>query len=285
MTKKILISESEKKRIKELYTLSEAKIMGMDTDAFLNQLKSMFDPSKPQSSKDDSSSEKKSDLTDKSTEDKSSSTEKSDDKEGVNASGSDDFMTITKKVIDNFEGGYWNHWQCKSHPYTSMFNRSGETMFGLDRKAGNIENISSDGKEFFKIIDDEKKKLGMSEFCKKWKWGYRGGELEGKLKDLAAKIMKGQYEKNMSAFVNDEETKKRIESNKGLILHMSYATWNGPGFFKKFARKLKDAVKKGKSNKELVQIAKDDRTASIGGAWAKGTQKVNNMIDKESGLA
>jgi hypothetical protein len=278
MTKKILISETEKKRIKELYTLDENKIMGMDTDAFLNKLKSMFDPSKPQSSKDDSSSEKKSDSTDK-------STEKSDDKEGVNTSGSDDFMTITKKVIDNFEGGYWNYWECKNHPHSAMFNNSGETMFGLDRKAGNIENISSDGKEFFRIIDSEKKKLGMSEFCKKWKWGYKGGDLENKLKDLAAKIMKSLYEKNMNSFVKNPETKKKIESNKGLILHMSYATWNGPGFFKKFAKKLDDGVSQGKSIKELVQIAKDSRTASLGGAWAKGTQKVNNMIDKESGLA
>ena len=193
---------------------------------------------------------------------------------------SSDWDGITKDVIDNFEGGYWNYWECKNHPYHSMYKNSGETLFGLDRKAGDIENLSPDGKEFFRIIDEEKKRLGMSEFCNKWTYNYRGGELEEKLKDLASKVMYGQYEKNMSNYVKDPETKKRIESNPGLLLHMSYATWNGPGFFKKFAEKLDTAVKQGASDEELIDIAKNSRTNSLGGAWAKATAKVNNLIDK-----
>lgn len=192
---------------------------------------------------------------------------------------------ITKKVIDNFEGGYWNYWQCKNHPWNSIFRKSGETMFGLDRKAGKIEDISSDGKEFFRIIDDEKNKLGMSTFCNKWKYDFRGGELEDRLKNLASKIMYGQYEKNMSNFVRDPETRKRIEGNDGLLLHMSYATWNGPGFFRKFADKLEKGVKAGKSDQELIDIAKNSRTGSFTGGWAKANTKVNALIDKTAGLA
>ena len=194
---------------------------------------------------------------------------------------------VTKKVIDEFEGGYWNYWQCKNHPYAAMYSKSGETLFGLDRKAGNIENLSPDGKEFFKIIDDEKKELGMSNFCKKWTYNYRGGELEEKLKDLASKIMFNEYQKNMSNYVKDPETKKRIENNEGLLLHMSYATWNGPGNFNKFAKKIDTAVKEGKSDDELLDIAKNNRTNTFGGAWAKATTKVNSLIDKasSSGLA
>jgi hypothetical protein len=273
MYKKILISESEKNKIKKLYSLDESSsILGLNIDDFLNQLKSSFGS--------DSSSSKKE-------EDKKEEDKKEENKIIKNATGSveSNWMDVTKKVINNFEGGYWNHWQCKSHPYTAMFDKSGETMFGLDRKAGAIETVKPEGVEFFRLIDAEKKRLGMSEFCKKWKWGYTGGELEDKLKDLAAKIMFKSYERNMSAFVKDSETKKRIEGNKGLLLHMSYACWNGPGFFKKFAQKLETAVKEGKSDKELLKIAKDSRTQSIGGAWAKGTVKVNNLIDKESGLA
>ena len=191
---------------------------------------------------------------------------------------------VTKQVIDNFEGGYWNYWECKNHPWHTMYKKSGETMFGLDRKAGNIENLSSEGREFFRIIDDEKKKLGMANFCSKWGYNYRGGELEQKLKDLASKIMFDQYEKNMSRYVKDQETKKRIESNPGLLLHMSYATWNGPGFFKKFAQKIESAVKQGKSDEELIDIAKESRVSSLGGYWAKATTKVNNLIDRTSGL-
>jgi hypothetical protein len=207
----------------------------------------------------------------------------------VKSSGSVEskWNNVTKKVIDEFEGGYWNYWQCKNHPYAAMYRNSGETLFGLDRKAGNIENLSAEGKEFFKIIDDEKKKLGMSNFCKKWTYNYRGGELEERLKALASKIMFSEYAKNMSNYVKDPETKKRIENNEGLLLHMSYATWNGPGNFNKFAKKIDTAVKEGKSDDELIEIAKNSRTSTFGGDWAKATAKVNSLIDKasSSGLA
>ena len=218
-------------------------------------------------------------LGDKSSDSTSST---SDGKSSSNTSGSvaSKWDNVTKKVIDNFEGGYWNYWECKNHPWHSMYSKSGETMFGLDRKAGDIENLGPDGKEFFRIIDEEKKKLGMSDFCSKWTYNYRGGELEERLKDLASKIMYNQYEKNMSNYVKDPETKKRIEGNEGLLLHMSYATWNGPGHFQKFAKKLEDAVKEGKSDEELLDIAKDGRTSTFTGAWAKATTRVNSLIDK-----
>lgn len=203
----------------------------------------------------------------------------------VSGSVEDRWMDVTKKIIDKFEGGYWNYWECKSHPYSDMFKNSGETMFGLDRKAGAIETIKPEGVEFFKIIDDDKKKLGMGEFCKKWKWNYRGGDKEEALKTLAAKIMFKQYTNNMANFVKDPETKRRIENNKGLLLHMSYACWNGPGFFKGFAQKLQDGVKSGMSDRELIKLAKESRSARLGGYWAKGSMAVNAEIDKESGLA
>ena len=214
------------------------------------------------------------------TDGKSSSTTTTSSSSSSSGSVESKWMDVTKKVIDNFEGGYWNYWECKNHPWHSMYKKSGETLFGLDRKAGNIENLAPEGREFFRLIDEEKKKMGMSEFCSKWTYNYRGGNLEEKLKDLAAKTMFGQYEKNMSNYVKDPETKKRIEGNEGLLLHMSYATWNGPGYFKKFAEQLERAVKEGKSDEELLDIAKDGRTSSFTGHWAKATNKVNNLIDK-----
>ena len=204
-----------------------------------------------------------------------------------NTSGSVEsrWMDVTKKVIDNFEGGYWNYWECKNHPWHSMYKKSGETMFGLDRKAGEIEKLGPDGKEFFRIIDDEKKKLGMSNFCSKWIYNYSGGELEERLKSLASKIMYNEYLKNMSNYIKDPETKKRIEGNSGLLLHMAYATWNGPGHFQKFAKKLETAVKEGKSDEELLDIAKNNRTNTFTGDWAKATTRVNSLIDKTSGMS
>jgi hypothetical protein len=64
----------------------------------------------------------------------------------------------------------------------------------------------------------------------------------------------------MRNYVKDSETKKRILGNKGLLLHMSYASWNGPGFFQKFAKSLEKGVKDGMSNNELINLAIEDRS-------------------------
>jgi hypothetical protein len=184
--------------------------------------------------------------------------------------GSSNFDKITKTVINKFEGGYWNPF-CPSHPKGSM-GKSTETMFGLDRYNGNIES-SSEGKQFFKIIDDLKIAAGaqssgegknmkwsnMDKFCQKWKWNSRGGDKEDTLKNLAVAIMKRSFDRNMSSFVKDPKVKQKIESIPGLTLHMSYASWNGPGFFKKFAGQLDNGVKQGLSDKQLIDLAIQSR--------------------------
>jgi len=183
--------------------------------------------------------------------------------------GGSNFETMTRTVIDKFEGGYWNPF-CK-HPSSGM-GKSTETMFGLDRYNGNIES-TPEGKEFFQIIDGEKYGAGakssgvgpntswsnMNNFCNEWKWLYRGGDKEETLKNLAVKIMKRSFDRNMSNFVKDAKTKEKIESIPGLTLHMSYASWNGPGFFKKFAQSLENGVKNGLSDGQLIELAIQDR--------------------------
>jgi hypothetical protein len=170
---------------------------------------------------------------------------------------------------------------------------STETMFGLDRYAGNIES-SDEGKKFFKIIDDEKYALGakssgsgrnmkwtnMDAFCQKWKWNSRGGDKEEVLKDLAVQIMKRAFDRNMSSFVKDPLVKEKIMKNKGLLVHMSYATWNGPGFFKKFAKNLEDAVKSGKSDRELLDVAISSRA----GTRLLNKGKVETAIKNPDGM-
>jgi hypothetical protein len=191
----------------------------------------------------------------------------------ISSGGGGNFMDITKKVIQNFEGGYWNPF-CPSHPKGGM-GRSTETLFGLDRYNGNIES-TSEGKEFFRIIDDEKRAMGatssgsgsgmrwsnMDRFCKKWKWNSRGGDKEQKLKELAASIMKKRFDSHMSSFVRDPKTRQKIMNNDGLLIHMSYATWNGSGFFKKFADKLQQGVKQGMTDKQLIDLAVQSRAST-----------------------
>ena len=51
------------------------------------------------------------------------------------------------------------------------------------------------------------------------------------------------------------------------------------------AKKLETAVKEGKSDEELLDIAKNDRTNTFTGDWAKATTRVNSLIDKTSGMS
>jgi hypothetical protein len=274
MSKKIIISENEKNRIKSLYNLNEQEFNPLDV-VLKTAMKKLEDlrsgKISPDSEEGDTESEDK-------TEDKSNS---------YKSSGNGDFYDITKKVIENFEGGYWNP-ECAGYPgskhprKTGMYSRSGETMFGLDREAGKIEDISSDGKKFFQLIDDQKEEMGMDNFCKKWTWNYRGGEIKSQLLDLAVKTMKSLFDKNSKNYLS-EKARNIVNNSNPLLLHFSYATWNGPGFFKDFAKSINKAVDEGKSEKDLVKIAKADRDRRLGGgAWAKANEKVKSLIDKEA---
>ena len=236
MSKRLIITESEKNDIKSLYNINEQS--GSFIEKLLNL--SMKDDLDSSTNTDNSNSVEDSYLNDK-------------------TSGSVDskWMRVTKKVIDKFEGGYWNP-KC-GHSSGGM-GKSTETMFGLDRFNGNIES-TPEGKEFFRLIDKQKKDLGMSQFCKKWKWNYKGGELENDLKELAAKIMKYRYDKDSNRF--SPELKKRVENNDRLLMHFSYASWNGSGHFQKFAKSLNDGVKNGESDKELIKRAIADRKSAL----------------------
>ena len=77
--------------------------------------------------------------------------------------------------------------------------------------------------------------------------------------DLATSIMEKRFNSYMSNFVKDPKTKEKIMKSKNLLTHMSYATWNGSGFFKKFADRLDKGIKRGAKDKELVDIAIQSR--------------------------
>jgi hypothetical protein len=234
MSKRIIITEEEKNEIKSLYNINEqgaGDILKSLADTIVNMIKT------GKFGDDDNDENEDSYLNDTN-------------------SGSVDskWSKVTKKVINEFEGGYWNP---KCGHQTAGMGKSTETMFGLDRYNGDIEK-TPEGKEFFRLIDNEKNNKGMEQFCKKWKWNYKGGELEDTLKNLASKIMKHQYDNNSKNYFSPE-LKERVESNDRLLMHFAYATWNGPGFFKKFAKSLEDGIKSGKSDSELVKQAISDR--------------------------
>jgi hypothetical protein len=175
------------------------------------------------------------------------------------------FDEMTKLVINKIEGGYYNpEWH-----YKRAMGRSGETMFGIDRKHGGNLNTSPAGVEFWSIIDKNKTK-------DVWKHGYRGGELENQLRDLVVKIMKPHYTSLSEKYLTDG-ARQIVNSDNPLLFHFIYASWNGPGFFKKFAEKINKAVKDGvTSREELRDLAIDSRKES---AVARSANKIEGIMD------
>ena len=247
MAKRFIITEDEKNNIKKLYNINEQGAFDVALKAANDYVqKQLNKPGGPTFDKPSTSST-------------SSTSQTNDSNLNSTSTGSVDskWDKITKKVIDEFEGGYWNP---KCGHTTKGMGKSTETLFGLDRYNGNIES-TPEGKEFFRIIDNEKTKLGMQQFCNTWKWNYRGGNLEDTLKTLASKIMKRQYDSNSKNYFSPE-LRKRVEANDRLLMHFSYASWNGSGFFQKFAKSLDNEIKAGKSDEELVKKAISDRKSS-----------------------
>jgi hypothetical protein len=79
------------------------------------------------------------------------------------------------------------------------------------------------------------------------------------------------------------ELKKRVEESPGLTLHYSYATWNGPGFFQKFAKSMSNKLKNNPnmSEKELIDsgIADRSQTGLFGKDKVAAAMRDKNLIN------
>jgi len=164
--------------------------------------------------------------------------------EGVNDKA--DFITLTGKVIDELEGGYYHPNMRNRLKYDwSKYGSSGETMFGIDRLKGGSINNTNAGREFWRLIDNADAKNN-------WDWNDKGGQLGERLKVLAAQMMKPQFDSYMGRYLTPE-AQKIINSSKALTFNFIYATWNGPGWFQKFAKKFNDDVNNDLSVNELIK--------------------------------
>ncbi len=162
-----------------------------------------------------------------------------------------DFTTVTKQVIANLEGGYFNP---KTHATgDSRYAYSGETMFGIDRKAGapataGPENPAApaSSKSFWKKIDDAQKSV-------KWSWNYIPPDpLQTELLTLAASIMKPAYTNFKATYLTNLELVKIVESDGRLLFNLIYATWNGPGWFSAFSKELTAYYNKGNKSADAL---------------------------------
>ena len=162
-----------------------------------------------------------------------------------------DFTTVTKQVIANLEGGYFNP---KTHATgDSRYVYSGETMFGIDRKAGapataGPENPAAPApsKSFWKKIDDAQKSV-------KWSWNYIPPDpLQTELLTLAACIMKPGYESFKATYLKNPELVKIVESDGRLLFNMIYAVWNGSAWFMNFAKEMTAYYNKGNKSADAL---------------------------------
>ena len=172
-----------------------------------------------------------------------------------------DFNSMTKIIINTIEGGYYN----PSWHFNSAMGRSGETMFGMDRKFGEYLFKTGIGKEFWNLIDKDKSK-------NIWTYNYKGGKLSTQLLNMVTKIMSDEYEINSGQYLTPE-ARKIVNSNNGLKFHFFYACWNGKGFFRMFAKKINKAVEDGITDPaKLLSIAINSRLDS--GAMKKSGEKI-----------
>jgi len=168
---------------------------------------------------------------------------------------SNDFEKVTNQIIDQLEGGYYHPDMLKDgRVKDSRYRNSGETMFGIDRKAGgSLENDSSAGKEFWRLIDAQNAR-------KNWKHEYMlkdNPALSKKLRKLVSQIMEPLFIQNQKKL--SPEARKLVNSDPRLYYNFAYATWNGPGWFQRFANQFNEEVKKGKDTNELVKFVIDQR--------------------------
>jgi hypothetical protein len=186
---------------------------------------------------------------------------------------STDFDEMVKKVIDNLEGGYYHPDMLKDGRIKDgRYGKSGETMFGIDRKAGGDINTTPAGNEFWSIIDDVDARYN-------WKWNYMGGPLESKLKSIVPKMIKPLFDKNSNIYLTPE-SREIVNSNPGLLFNFIYATWNGSGWFKKFATEINKKVEYGITDpEELLKAAIDIRKNSGNSLVSGGASKIERITN------
>lgn len=164
------------------------------------------------------------------------------------------FNAMCSLVIEKLEGGYYHPDMLKDgRVKDSRYSNSGETMFGIDRKAGGKINATPAGLAFWKIID-------AANARKIWEWNYKGGALAPELKKYTCQIIYPEYERLSKTYLSPK-AKSIVDTDNRLLFHFIYGTWNGSGWFKKFATDMNKAVANGISDTtKLTTVALNSRT-------------------------
>jgi peptidoglycan hydrolase-like protein with peptidoglycan-binding domain len=186
-----------------------------------------------------------------------------------------DWQGMVNLVIDKLEGGYFHPDMLQDgRVRDSRYGSSGETMFGLDRRAGNTESTSG-GREFWAYIDSLNARSN-------WKWNYMAKdnpEVGVKLRQLAANYIKPQYAQNMKTYLSPEAA-AIVNNYAPLTFNFIYATWNGPKWFERFAKPLNQSVASGNTDpKSLNDLVNQVRAGSGNSLISQGAPKVASVTN------
>lgn len=165
------------------------------------------------------------------------------------------FEELAAIIIGNLEGGYYhpdmfNDGRLKDTPQNKkIFQSSGETMFGFDRKTSGTVATTGVGKQFWELMDAQNAR-------KTWSYNYQPGEpLRTELINLLVQVWKPVFTGLYNANIKDQNLRKIIEADGRLYFNFVYATWNGSGYFQGFSEKIVAAYNAGTtSSEELLKI-------------------------------
>jgi hypothetical protein len=182
------------------------------------------------------------------------------------------FYVVTTRVIRELEGGYYHPQMLRDGRIKdSRYNSSGETMFGIDRKAGAPATTNPPpARQFWAAIDA----AGAST---KWPWLHiPPNPLRDKLVYLTVGIMEPEFKSNLKNFIGDKNLINLINSNDGLLYNFVYATWNGPGWFQGFARVIRAAYAGGMTNP--IQLSRLFTAKRLNNVGVIGNKSNNSLI-------
>lgn len=186
-----------------------------------------------------------------------------------------DWQGMVNLVIDKLEGGYYHPDMLKDgRVKDSRYGSSGETMFGLDRRAGNNES-TAEGREFWAYIDSLNARSN-------WKWNYMAKDnpqVGGKIRELAANYIKPLYGQFMKSYLSPEAA-AIVNNYAPLTFNFIYATWNGPKWFERFAKPLNQSVASGNTDpKSLSDLVNQVRAGSGNSLISQGAPKVASVTN------
>jgi hypothetical protein len=183
------------------------------------------------------------------------------------------FKEVTRQVIAYLEGGYYS--PKTSNVRDPRYYTSGETLFGIDRKNGGAElTTTPTALKFWKAIDDTQNQSG------KWPYLYIPPDpLQSQLVDYVAVMMEERFNRMFNANFKNANVKSIVKSDGRLLFNFIYASWNGDGWFQKFATSIESAYNKGtKDPEDLVRLAVSLRTGDKNSLIKQGGYKIKGLF-------